>query len=157
MKHISLLSHFCLNFSVCDLLSKGCRVIVPLVSGVFLLVGEIFPEACLAFLFGGTGSCPLAGGAGSFQGVCLEVDVSSGQVWTAIMLIYGAVFLSCWLFGLKCSSTGVCCLLDVARFTCHNRDIWENSCSSTVPGALWHQCSCSCSERQLTLLPRRSS
>ena len=71
---------FCLNFSVCDLLSKGCRIIVPLVSGVCLLVDEIFPEACLAFLFGGTGSCPHVGGAGSFQGVCLEVDVSSGQV-----------------------------------------------------------------------------
>ena len=42
VKHISLLSHFCLNFSVCDLLSKGCRIIVPLVSGVCLLLDEIF-------------------------------------------------------------------------------------------------------------------
>ena len=29
-------------------------------------MGEVGPEACLGILVGGTGACPLVGGAGSF-------------------------------------------------------------------------------------------
>ena len=55
---------FCLTFCVCGLLSAGCRIIVPLASGVCLRVDEFGPGACAGFLVGGTGACPLVGGAG---------------------------------------------------------------------------------------------
>ena len=50
---------FCLTFCVCDLLSAGCRIIVPLASGVCSLLGKVYPGACVGFLMGGTGACPL--------------------------------------------------------------------------------------------------
>ena len=36
-------------------------------------------------------------------------------------------FLPCWLFGLRCPSTGACRLLSGARSQCHNGDLWERS------------------------------
>ena len=56
---------FSLTFCVCGLLSTGCRIAVPLVSGVGSLVGEVGPGACVGFLVGETGACPLVGRAGS--------------------------------------------------------------------------------------------
>ena len=55
---------FCVTFSVCGLLSSGCRIIV-LASGVCPLVGEVGPGACAGLLVGGTGACPLVVGAWS--------------------------------------------------------------------------------------------
>lgn len=56
---------FCLIFSVCGLGSSGCRTVVPLPSGVFPLVGELGPGACVGFLVRRTGAYPLVGGARS--------------------------------------------------------------------------------------------
>ena len=56
---------FCLIYCVCDLLSTGCRIIVPLASGVCSLVAEVVPDACaIISLIGGltgvvvTKACP---------------------------------------------------------------------------------------------------
>ena len=54
---------FCLTYCDWNLLSTGCRVIVPLASGVCPLEGETILEACADFLLGGTGACPLVGTA----------------------------------------------------------------------------------------------
>ena len=54
-----------MSFYACHLLSAGCRDLVPLVSGVFPLVGKVGPGICEGFLVGGTGTFPLVGGAGS--------------------------------------------------------------------------------------------
>ena len=49
-----ILSSYC----VCGLLSAGCRIIVPLTSGVSFLVGKVGPEACAIFpLVGGVDWC----------------------------------------------------------------------------------------------------
>lgn len=61
VEHIPLLSHFA-SLSVFTLCSTGCRIVVPLFSSVCPLVVEVGPEACVVFLLGGTGSCPLFGG-----------------------------------------------------------------------------------------------
>ena len=37
---------FCLNYCVCGLLFTGCRIVVPLASGVCPPVGEVGPKAC---------------------------------------------------------------------------------------------------------------
>ena len=77
---------FCLTFCVCVLFSAGCRIVAPLASGVFALVGEFSPWACAGFLVGGTGAYPLVVElvlvplvAGPCQGMCLEMAVS--LVW----------------------------------------------------------------------------
>ena len=48
--------------------------------------------------------------------VCLETGVTSGQLKAACLLMDGAVFPSCLLYGLRCLhlSTGACKLLDSA-------------------------------------------
>lgn len=45
------------------------------------------------------------------------------------------VFLSCWLSGLRHSSTGACRLLDRAKSWCQNGDLCENSCQSILSRA----------------------
>ena len=47
---------FCLTYCVYGLLSTGCRIVVPLASGVCPLVGEVRPGACAGFLVEGTGA-----------------------------------------------------------------------------------------------------
>ena len=56
---------FCLTFCVSNLHSAGCRIIIPLASGVCPLVDEAHPGTCAGFLVGETGVCPLLGGAES--------------------------------------------------------------------------------------------
>ena len=82
---------FYLTFCVCGLLSIGCRVTVPLASGVCFLVGEFGSGAYAGFLVGGTGACPLvvdlglvslvgrAMSMGVFRGVC-ELSITLGSL-----------------------------------------------------------------------------
>ena len=108
--------------------------------------------ACAGFLVGGTG---LSTGwwswvlslwwAGPCQGVCVEVAVSSVQFQAACLLIGGAVFHPCWLFGLGVPP------LEPAG-------CWVGPCLSTkmatsrraqpinIPWSLHHQCPCPHSE-----------
>ena len=51
---------------MCFLHSTSCRDIAPLASDVCPKLGEVGPVACTGFLVGGTGTCALVGGAGSF-------------------------------------------------------------------------------------------
>ena len=60
--YFSVVSFF-LTFCICDLLSAGCRVIVPLASVFWSLVDEVGPGSFVGFLGGGTGSCTPVGGA----------------------------------------------------------------------------------------------
>ena len=46
-----------------------------------------------------------------------------------------AVSLSCWLFGLRPSSTSACRLVDRARSWCQNSHFLEHTCWSVFPGA----------------------
>ena len=79
---------FCLTFYVCGPLSTGWRIVVPLASGSCTLVGEVAPGACVGFLVGGNGACPLVGGAGScpsggqshVRGCVYWTDVCSGRL-----------------------------------------------------------------------------
>ena len=48
------------------LLSAGYRVVAPHASLVCRLLGEADPGACIGFLVGGTGACPLVGRAGCY-------------------------------------------------------------------------------------------
>lgn len=65
---------FCLVFCVCDLLSTGCRVVAPLASGTYPLVGEVDPGAYTNDLVGGTVPAHWwlelgpSGGQGCFKG-----------------------------------------------------------------------------------------
>ena len=68
-----------------------------------------------------------AGWAGPCQGVCFEVAVSSARLQVACLLMGGSVFLSCWLFDLRLSSTVGCRLLGGAGSWCQNVDVWERS------------------------------
>ena len=86
---------FCLTFCDCGFHSTGCRVVVPLASGVCPLVDEASLRG-LCRLPGGRGFFLLTGGwswilslwwAESCQGMCLEVAVGSG----------GAGFPTCWV------------------------------------------------------------
>ena len=56
---------FFLAFCIFGFLSAGCRILIPLVSGVCPLVGEDDPGAWAGFLVEETGACPLVGRAGS--------------------------------------------------------------------------------------------
>ena len=47
----------------------------------------------------------------------------------------GAVFLSCWLFGLRHSRTGACRLLGSTRSWCQNGNLWESSSQSIFSGS----------------------
>ena len=62
LEHTPVLS-FCLIFCVC--IPTGCRIVVPLASGICPLVGEAGPRGCLGFLVEGTGACLLVDEAGS--------------------------------------------------------------------------------------------
>ena len=113
-KYFSAVS-FCVTFCVCSLCSSGNKIIVPLAFGVCRLVGEVGPGLCR--LPGQRDWCLPTGGwswvlslwwAGLYQGVCLEVAVGSGGLQTACLLMGGAVFLPCWLFGLKHPSPEHC-------------------------------------------------
>jgi len=44
----------------------GCRFVAPLFSGIYPLVDELGPGACMGFLVGATGACPLVGRAGFY-------------------------------------------------------------------------------------------
>ena len=46
----------------------------------------------------------------------------------------GTVFLSCWLFSLRHSSTGACRLLGRDGSWCRNRDLWKSSHQLIFPG-----------------------
>ena len=75
---------FHLTYCVCGLLSTGCRIIVPLASGVCPLVGEVGPGPSAGFLVGWAGACPLLGGAGAmskgvFWGGC-EISTTLGSL-----------------------------------------------------------------------------
>ena len=116
---------FCLTYSVCGLLSTGCRVVVPLASGVCPLVGEVGQGACVGFLVGGTGAYVLVGRAGSSPsggqchirgcvlGVC-ELSTTLGSLsadgWGCV-----PVLLVVWP---ETSSTGTCRLLGGAGSWC---------------------------------------
>ena len=54
---------FCLTFSVCGLHSAGCRIVVPLVSVVCPLMGEVGLGACVGCLVGEMGTYSLVGRA----------------------------------------------------------------------------------------------
>lgn len=58
-------------------------------------------------LMGGGGSCP-SGGQGQFKGSVDCAAVGSGRVYTACLLIGGAVFFPSWLVGLRCFRNGGC-------------------------------------------------
>ena len=85
--HLSIIS-FCLIFCVCGLYSIGCRVVVPLASGVFTPVDETgLKRLVQASSLGGTGAFPLVSGAGSCPSGgqshvkwCLETAVGSGKL-----------------------------------------------------------------------------
>lgn len=66
---------FCLIFCVSNLHSAGCRIIIPLASGVCPLVDEAHPGTCAGFLVGETGASKLVSGARSFPlaGLCRGV------------------------------------------------------------------------------------
>ena len=56
---------FFLSYYVCDIVLAGCRVLVPLASGVCPLLGYIGLGAYEGFLIRVTSIFPLVGGAGS--------------------------------------------------------------------------------------------
>ena len=62
---------------------------------------------------GRAGSC-VSGGQGHFRGCVEWVTVYSGRLHATCMLIGAAVFLSCWLAGLRHPSIGAHRLLDGA-------------------------------------------
>ena len=98
------------------------RIVTPVASSVCPLVDEVSPEACegllvvwtdACLLVDGTGVIPLRGrpeSVGVFRGVC-ELSMALAPC----LLVSRSVFLSCWLFGLRCFSTGAFSFLGGAR------------------------------------------
>lgn len=74
----------CLTFCVCGVCFSGCRIVVPLHSGVLPLMDKATLGACAGFLVEGTTACSLVSRAGS----CL----SGGQNMSR-----GVFIGSCWL------------------------------------------------------------
>lgn len=114
---------FCLTSCVSGLLSIGCRILVPLASvplptgtagwsrGLCRLPGR--RARCLPSS-GGAGSCP-SDGQSHVNGCVLRwLWAQYSKDSTACLLMGGAVFLPCWLFGLRLSSPGACRLMDGA-------------------------------------------
>ena len=128
------LCHLILSNFFGGLLHVEFRIVFPFASCVQSLEGEFSPGACEDFLMGGTGAYPLKEGAGS----CVR-DVfrlwAQLQLLAACVLMGEDVFLSCWLYGLRCTSTGICSLFHGFRSWWQSGDFHENSHQSMFPGA----------------------
>ena len=73
----------CLTFSVYGVCFSGCRIVVPLHSGVLPLMDKATLGACAGFLVGGTSACSLVSRAGSCLsgGQNMSRGVFIGSFW----------------------------------------------------------------------------
>lgn len=157
---------FC--FSFCHLTFCVCGLFFPQVAGLYfllllpvgicLLLGEAGLEAYAGLMVGVPCAYPLVGGAGSCsfgmqcQGKSMFRD-SSGlrRFWAACLLMTGAVFLPCWLFGLRHPNTGAYSLLSGARSGWQRAASRRADVSEYFTQYFHHQYPCPYSEPQLPL------
>ena len=107
------------------------------------LVGEAGLDACAGFLPSSTHLYLPTGEwswvlslwwAGLCQVVCLQAAVGSVRLSAACLIMGGAVFLPCWLFGLRHPRTGAYSLLSESRSWHQNGSLQKGSCQLVLPG-----------------------
>ena len=128
------LCHLCLCF--CGFHSAGCRVVALLASVDLSPCGWGWSQGLVLASWGEDWFVSTAGWswvlfllwAGPCQGLCLVISCGFSKTLGSLSADWWAMFPPCWLFGLRCSSTGAYRRLGGARPWWENGGLQESSC-----------------------------